>query len=78
MMCWNTNPVTQAPETNKIIEGLKREDLFMVSAEHFMSDTAAYADIVLPASMGAEMEGMVLSWGHLYLTYNAKCVESLG
>lgn len=78
MMCWNTNPVTQAPETDKIIEGLKRDDLFMVSAEHFMSDTAAYADIVLPASMGAEMEDMVLSWGHLYLTYNAKCVESPG
>ncbi|MEO1887793.1 MAG: molybdopterin-dependent oxidoreductase, partial [Methyloprofundus sp.] len=78
MMCWNTNPVTQTPETDKIIEGLKREDLFMVSAEHFISDTAAYADIVLPASMGAEMEDMVLSWGHLYLTYNEKCVESPG
>jgi len=78
MMCWNTNPVTQAPETDKIIQGLKREDLFMVSAEHFISDTAAYADIVLPASMGAEMEDIVLSWGHLYLTYNAKCVESPG
>jgi len=78
MMCWNTNPVTQAPETDKIIEGLKREDLFMVSAEHFISDTAAYADIVLPASMGAEMEDMVLSWGHLYFTYNEKCVESPG
>ena len=77
-MCWNTNPVTQAPETNKIIEGLKREDLFMVSAEHFISDTAAYADIVLPASMGAELEDMVLSWGHLYLTYNEKCVDSPG
>ncbi|MEE9336847.1 MAG: molybdopterin-dependent oxidoreductase [Methylococcaceae bacterium] len=78
MMCWNTNPVTQAPETDKIIEGLKREDLFMVSAEHFISDTAAYADIILPASMGAEMEDMVLSWGHLYLTYNEKCIESPG
>lgn len=78
MMCWNTNPVTQSPETDKIIEGLKREDLFLVSAEHFISDTAAYADIVLPASMGAEMEDMILSWGHLYLTYNAKCVESPG
>jgi anaerobic selenocysteine-containing dehydrogenase len=55
-----------------------REDLFLVSAEHFISDTASYADIVLPASMGAEMEDMILSWGHLYLTYNAKCVESPG
>ena len=78
LMCWNTNPVTQSPETDKIIEGLKREDLFMVSAEHFISDTAAYADIVLPASMGAEMEDMILSWGHLYFTYNEKCVESPG
>lgn len=78
MMVWNTNPVTQAPETDKIIEGLKREDLFMVSAEHFISDTAAYADIILPASMGAEMEDMILSWGHLYFTYNEKCIESPG
>ena len=78
MMCWNANPVTQAAETDKIVEGLMREDLFLVSAEHFLSDTASYADIVLPASMGAEMEDMVLSWGHLYLTYNEKCVDSPG
>ena len=78
MMCWNTNPVTQSTETDKIIKGLQRKDLFLVSAEHFISDTAAYADIVLPASMGAEQEDMILSWGHLYLTYNTKCVESPG
>ncbi|SFJ97500.1 molybdopterin-containing oxidoreductase family protein [Methylophaga sulfidovorans] len=78
MMCWNANPVTQAAETDKIIQGLERDDLFVVSAEHFLSDTALYADIVLPASMGAEMEDMVLSWGHLYLTYNEKCVDSPG
>ena len=78
MMCWNTNPVTQSTETEKIIKGLQRKDLFLVSAEHFISDTAAYADIILPASMGAEQEDMILSWGHLYLTYNTKCVESPG
>jgi anaerobic selenocysteine-containing dehydrogenase len=78
IMCWNANPVTQSPETDKIVEGLMREDLFMVSAEHFITDTAIYADIILPASMGAEMEDMILSWGHLYLTYNEKCVESPG
>jgi anaerobic selenocysteine-containing dehydrogenase len=77
-MCWNANPVTQAPETDKIVQGLMNEDLFMVSAEHFISDTALYADILLPAAMGAEMEDMILSWGHLYLTYNAKCVEAPG
>ncbi len=78
MMCWNANPVTQAPETEKIIKGLEREDMFMVSAEHFISDTASFADILLPATMGAEHEDMILSWGHLYLTYNEKCVEAPG
>lgn len=78
LMVWNTNPVTQSPETDKIVKGLEREDLFTVVADHFISDTAAYADIVLPAAMGAEMEDMILSWGHLYLTYNAKCIEPPG
>lgn len=78
MMCWNANPVTQSPETEKIVEGLQREDLFLVSAEHFISDTASYADILLPASMGAEHEDIILSWGHLYLTYNEKCLEAPG
>jgi len=78
IMIWNTNPVTQSPETDKIVKGLEREDLFTIVADHFITDTAAYADIVLPATMGAEMEDMILSWGHLYLTYNAKCVDAPG
>ena len=78
LMCWNSNPVTQAPEADKVVRGLEREDLFMVSAEHFISDTAAYADIVLPAAMGAEMEDIILSWGHNYLTYNTKCTDLPG
>ncbi len=78
LMVWNTNPVTQSPETDKIVAGLQREDLFTIVADHFISDTAAYADIVLPAAMGAEMEDMILSWGHLYLTYNTKCIDPPG
>jgi anaerobic selenocysteine-containing dehydrogenase len=78
LMVWNTNPVTQSPETDKILKGLAREDLFTVVAEHFISDTAAYADIVLPAAMGAELEDIIVSWGHFYLTYNAKCIEPPG
>ena len=77
-MCWNANPVTQAPETEKIVSGLLRDDIFVISAEHFISDTALYADIVLPASMGAEHEDIILSWGHLYLTYNEKSIEPPG
>ena len=49
MMCWNSNPVVQTPEADKIAQGLSRDDLFLVSAEHFISDTASFADIVLPA-----------------------------
>lgn len=78
MMCWNSNPLTQAPECDKIERGLMRDDMFLVVADHFISDTARLADIVLPAAMGAEMEDIILSWGHNYLTYNAKCVEPPG
>jgi len=73
-----TNPVSQSPETNKIVEGLKREDLFTVVAEHFITDTAKYADIILPSAMAAEAEDMMWSWGHFYLTYNEKAVEPPG
>jgi anaerobic selenocysteine-containing dehydrogenase len=73
-----TNPVSQAPETNKIVRGLKREDLFTVVAEHFLTDTAKYADIVLPAAMAGEAEDMMWSWGHFYFTYNQKAVEPPG
>jgi anaerobic selenocysteine-containing dehydrogenase len=73
-----TNPVSQAPETNKVIEGLKREDLFTVVAEHFITDTAKYADIILPATMAGEHEDMMWSWGHFYFTYNEKAIEPRG
>ena len=73
-----TNPVSQAPETNKIVAGLKREDLFTVVAEHFLTDTAKYADIVLPSAMAGEAEDMMWSWGHFYFTYNEKAVDPPG
>ena len=75
---YNTNPVSQAPETNKIVKGLSREDLFFVTAEHFVTDTAAYADIVLPATMAGEHDDMMFSWGHFYLTINEKAIEPCG
>ena len=73
-----TNPVSQAPETNKIVEGLQREDLFTVVAEHFLTDTAKYADIVLPSAMAGEAEDMMWSWGHFYFTYNQKAIDPPG
>ncbi len=73
-----TNPVSQAPETNKIVEGLRRKDLFTVVSEHFLTDTAKYADIILPATMAGEHEDMMWSWGHFYFTYNEKAIEPRG
>jgi anaerobic selenocysteine-containing dehydrogenase len=70
--------VSQAPETNKIAQGLSREDLFFVTAEHFVTDTAAYADIVLPATMAGEHDDMMFSWGHFYLTINEQAIEPRG
>ncbi|MCC7412897.1 MAG: molybdopterin oxidoreductase family protein [Gammaproteobacteria bacterium] len=78
IMVYNANPVTQAPECDKTVAGLMREDLFVVAAEHFISDTAAYADIILPCTMAGEMDDMVLSWGHFYLTLNQKAVAAPG
>jgi len=75
---YNTNPVSQAPETNTIVKGLAREDLFFAIAEHFVTDTAAYADIVLPATMAGEHDDMMFSWGHFYLTVNEQAIEPRG
>ena len=80
MMCWNANPVTQATETEKIIKGLKREDLFLVSAEHFISDIKLLMLIFCPQLLWVLNNKILflLSWGHLYLTYNEKCVDPPG
>ncbi len=78
LFVYNTNPVSQAPETNRIVQGLSREDLFFATAEHFVTDTAAYADIVLPATMAGEHDDMMFSWGHFYLTINEKAIPPCG
>lgn len=78
LVVFNSNPMVVAPEQDKLIEGLKREDLFTVVSEQFLTDTARYADIVLPATTSLEQLDMMFSWGHLYLTFNPKIIEPLG
>lgn len=75
---YNSNPITAAPDQDLIIEGLMREDLFTVVSERFMTDTARYADIVLPATTQAEQEDIMFSWGHFYISYNNRAIEPMG
>lgn len=78
LFVYNCNPVTQAAEQDKIIRGLAREDLFTVVSEHFFTDTADYADIVLPATTQVENLDLMFSWGHTYVTLNNPAIEPLG
>ena len=78
LFVYNANPVAQVPEQSKVIEGLRRRDLFTVVSEQFLTDTASYADIVLPATTQAEQEDIMFSWGHLYLSYNNRSIPPLG
>jgi anaerobic selenocysteine-containing dehydrogenase len=66
------------PEQEKIIQGLKREDIFTVVSEQFLTDTARYADIVLPATTQLEQFDLMFSWGHLYLSLNQQAIAPLG
>lgn len=78
LFVYNSNPAVIAPEQGKVMRGLARDDLFTVVSEHFITDTAAYADLVLPATTQLEQDDIMFSWGHLYLSYNNKAVEPLG
>jgi anaerobic selenocysteine-containing dehydrogenase len=74
----NSNPVSQAPNVGMIVQGLEREDLFTVVSELFVTDTAKYADLLLPATMQAEQYDLMLTWGHFYLMLNQPAIPPPG
>jgi anaerobic selenocysteine-containing dehydrogenase len=78
LFVYNCNPSVVAPEQQKILAGLKREDLFTVVSEHFITDTARYADIVLPATTQMEQFEIMFSWGHFYLSLNQPAIAPMG
>jgi anaerobic selenocysteine-containing dehydrogenase len=78
LVVYNSNPATIAPDSNKVARGLAREDLFTVVLEHFLTDTARYADVVLPATTQVEHLDLVPSWGHTYITYNHPAIAPVG
>ncbi len=75
---YNSNPVAVAPESSKVRQGFAREDLFVVVHEIFQTDTADFADILLPATTQLEQTDVHSSYGHLYALANNPAISPLG
>ncbi len=78
IVVYNSNPVAVAPDSAKVAAGFRREDLFTVVLEHFLTDTADCADYVLPATTQLEHKDVHLSYGHTYAVLNEPAIEPLG
>jgi anaerobic selenocysteine-containing dehydrogenase len=74
----NTNPMVVAPESARVREGMARADLFLCVHEQFLTETAAMADIVLPATTFLEHDDIYTAGGHTFLQVARKAVEPLG
>ncbi|MGE5668497.1 MAG: molybdopterin-dependent oxidoreductase, partial [Betaproteobacteria bacterium] len=74
---YNSNPVAVAPESSRVVAGFSREDLFCVVHEIFRTDTADYADILLPATTQLEQTDVHSSYGHLYALANNPAIAPL-
>jgi anaerobic selenocysteine-containing dehydrogenase len=78
LIVYNSNPGSIAPDRENVLRGLRRDDLFTVVLEHFQTDTADYADVLLPATTQLEHEDIHKAYGHLYAMYNRRSIEPLG
>ena len=78
LFIYASNPLASVPQQTKIRRGLARTDLFTVVVEHFPTDTAGYADIVLPATMQFEHADLLIAYGHLYVLWNQPAVAPPG
>src|SRR5450830_2149697 len=78
LIVYNANPVAVAPESQKVVRGFAREDLFTVVLEHFQTDTADYADILLPATTQLEHVDVHATYGHVYMMANNAAIAPLG
>jgi len=75
---YNNNPVAVCPDSNKVVAGFSRPDLFTVVHDLFLTDTCDYADIVLPATSQLEHYDIHRSYGHLYVLANNPAIAPVG
>lgn len=78
IVVYNSNPVAVAPDSSKVVQGFAREDLFTVVLEHFKTDTADYADYILPATTQLEHWDVHLSYGHTDVLLNRPAIAPQG
>lgn len=78
VIVYNANPLAIAPDSRKVQQGFEREDLFTVVLEHFHTDSADYADILLPATTQLEHVDAHLAYGHLYMMANNAAIAPIG
>ena len=78
MIVYNSNPAAVAPDQGSVVRGLKRLDLFTIVLEQFQTDTADYADYLLPATTQLEHWDILRPYGHLLLALNRPAVAPLG
>ena len=78
LIVYNSNPAAIAPDQRRVREGLAREDLFTVSLEQFQTDTADFADIVLPATTFLEHTDLYKAYGHYYLQLARPALQPAG
>jgi len=78
LIVYNSNPVAVAPESGKVVQGFAREDLFTVVLEHFQTDTADYADFILPATTQLEHWDVHSTYGHTDALLNRPAIAPLG
>ena len=78
LIVYNSNPVAVAPDSGQVVRGFAREDLFTVVLEHFQTDTADYADYLLPATTQLEHWDVHLSYGHTDVLLNRPAIAPMG
>jgi anaerobic selenocysteine-containing dehydrogenase len=78
LFVYDANPASIAPNSSLVRRGLARDDLFCVVHDLFVTDTARYADYVLPATSFVEHLDLLLSWGHSYVTLNQPAIAPCG